>query len=653
MEPNYEQLASHSAPSSTDSSSGLVKEFVQSAGYSAIQQPIEAFGQVIDSAGMTNLAKVELIQAPQSAEFGSAKWHAQTLGGATGALVPLLIAARASKSILRTNTPYADLAKGFVNQRAAFGLSVKEAALTGFIADSVFRPSAENASLVGDRLVNGAIGGATFSAMTATSLGMVGLSKTGSLRGTLLGRGLANPIVSGAASGVPGGVVSAELDAIAHHGRDATLSELGESIYSTSLIGAGFGVKHQVVNSSSYIRATWAMADARTEAKRRTYQFLGDHDLRHPIQRVGDYFHTKEVAPRPELTTENNPVVRFEELLPKFERSIREKETSLELVEGREARNKVLHEMETTRKEFADNLLTIWHGTSERPGMASFTDAELATPGTSSARVAEIRQALSQSAKSSYMTQSDLSKALSELLPPNKRGEWGENHELLSEIALAKEKFFGYDERELTRRMGMPQDHYRMKRAHGTPVDWLPHETNSQLPGYFHGTVSHSLGPTLMERALLPSSELRLRGIKQRTGESANEQFPRRAVSVTTDFTEAWAYHRHSPMYLTSFPIVLGISPESASRLRPAGSVEPGELLASKLTMGDTMLSRLGLTSRQITHVFAPDNQVSAVERQLRNSRVSGVSVVGLGELAAPKWRPLPLKTEGEGLLDW
>jgi hypothetical protein len=158
--------------------------------------------------------------------------------------------------------------------------------------------------------------------------------------------------------------------------------------------------------------------------------------------------------------------------------------------------------------------------------------------------------------------------------------------------------------------------------------------------------MSRALPSLFSERTLFSARELRLRGIDQATGESANEDFGRQNVSITRDFTEAWAYHRHSPAFMPDYPIVLGISGAAAAHAWPAGMVEPGEILVKKLSLGESLWTRLGLKKPEITHIYVPDSEVPNVNNQLNARRISGVKVVGLSDLKAPQWNPEPTVEE-------
>ncbi|MBS1998898.1 MAG: hypothetical protein JSS86_21380, partial [Cyanobacteria bacterium SZAS LIN-2] len=287
-------------------------------------------------------------------------------------------------------------------------------------------------------------------------------------------------------------------------------------------------------------------------------------------------------------------------------------------------------------------LITLLHGTPEQPGIAQHSDAALATAEMPAERIAAMRKTLMSSAKVDGDS-SPLTAGLAELAGFKAEGRELRKYELnmVGSIFKAKGLHYGYSDEEVMKRMSMPGQLYQYRRAYGVPVDWTPFKATEQLPNFFHGTVSSSLPSIFTERALLPSAELRLRGIKQVAGESAQQEFPRRAISFTTDFNEAWVYHRHSPEDLVNFPVVLGISSRVAARAYPAGMLEPGELLVDKLRIGTSPLNRLGLRIPDVTHIYVPDPLIDLVNQTLARYRVRGVQVVGLNQLEKPQWTPL------------
>ncbi|MFA6556673.1 MAG: hypothetical protein WCT03_09610, partial [Candidatus Obscuribacterales bacterium] len=115
------------------------------------------------------------------------------------------------------------------------------------------------------------------------------------------------------------------------------------------------------------------------------------------------------------------------------------------------------------------------------------------------------------------------------------------------------------------------------------------------------------------------------------------------AISMTRNFSEAFAYHRHGHESLADFPVVFGISRDVVAGAKSwnAGMLEPGELLSNKLNIGVGLFEKLGLRKPDITHIFVPDVQVPAVNRALASNRIGGVRVVGFNDMDTPQWQPI------------
>lgn len=391
---------------------------------------------------------------------------------------------------------------------------------------------------------------------------------------------------------------------------------------------------------SAYYNASWKYQDGKTDARKNAYALLNKLDMRHPIQRFGNFIHGTDFsdrAVRPKLTSDNNPVVAFEAELPAFYKQIKAQEKLHEAAPDREASYAIQDRMAEIRTDFAYKLLHVWHGTAEAPGMKSYSDSELATSTISADRVAKIREALTQPARRNY--EDVMAQKLLELVPEKVRPDGRErNYSLLGEIEKAKEKFFGYDNGKITSMMSLPGFQHTAVRHYETPIGWMPHHATDLLPNLFHGTMSDSFPALFTEKAMLPAKELRLRGIDQTSGESAHEDMPRRAISITRSFGEAFVYHGHSPTLLTGYPAVFGISSDVIPHSWRAGMLEPGEILTGKLRLGSSVLTKLGIQGKAITHVYVPDNQVTDVTRQLSNHRINGVQVVGFSQLKEPVW---------------
>ena len=219
-----------------------LNEFGRALFYAGIQEPVQSVSQLLDHVPGVHLEdKVCFMDAPIPADFGSRTWHAQTIGSAVGKLAPFLLTAAGVKAL--SSKPAAGAA--LLSQRSSLGLSLKEAALTGFLADAVFRPTIGKEDWIYQRLHNGSTGAIMFTAMTAGSLGLSELAKGSAMKRAGLSGLLMNPAFAGAISGIPGGLLSAEMEALHSKGRLANAQELGQSAYSTALVGGSLGAINQ------------------------------------------------------------------------------------------------------------------------------------------------------------------------------------------------------------------------------------------------------------------------------------------------------------------------------------------------------------------------------------------------------------------------
>src|SRR5205823_9731248 len=139
----------------------------------------------------------------------------------------------------------------------------------------------------------------------------------------------------------------------------------------------------------------------------------------------------------------------------------------------------------------------------------------LATATVPAERVAQIRKALTLSARDQYPQPSPMTRALADIAQFELTGSGHDNYGIAGELGGAREKFFGYDESELGKRMAMPAPLHYMDHSWQTPLDWMPFEPNSRLPNLFHGSMSDGLPSIFTERTMFSAKELRLRGIEQ------------------------------------------------------------------------------------------------------------------------------------------
>lgn len=239
------------APESSQPSKGageILGDAVHAALYSAVQEPVSGVTQIVDAlAGTKFLPKVQFIDAPTQAKFGSLDWHAQTVGSAVGMLLPFMLVGKGVKGVLGETSLAGSSA--LLSQKAVFGMSMAEAGLTGFAYDSVLRPSNPQhtgLSFLLDRGIQGTTGAATFMTLTGGSLALSKFAGSAAIERSALVPLLKNPIASGIISGIPAGLVSAEASSLTTTGHFATGQELGRSVYSMSVIGGAFGAAHML-----------------------------------------------------------------------------------------------------------------------------------------------------------------------------------------------------------------------------------------------------------------------------------------------------------------------------------------------------------------------------------------------------------------------
>ena len=540
--------------------------------------------------------------------------------------------------------------------------SAAKMAITGGVYGTLLTPSSSDRNLLEGRLENGFVYASSLAVMGG---GAKSLEKNRFVGGdTLLAKTARNAIAGGL-----GGIPAAYSSVYFSEDRVAGIGEVAGYVGQNAAFGAAFGAADHGLGKvaklpavqEAYYKAKWDLDTKLTDARRTTYRTLDQVGMRHPLQRIGDLVHgtndtiTDDSSIRPKLTDENNPIARFERTLPQY---VRDMETNEDQYANRGQATtrgdggkkldgyELYQQREQIHASFAHELLKIWHGTSETPGLKNHTDMELATPNTPPEQVAEIRKVLSASARARVINRdSPFDDGMRKFIPgiDDLNAEYTS---MLQGLGGGRESFYKYDEQELANRMSMPRLHNYVDHAYNTPVDWSPIAAADPSPRYFHGTMSRALPSLFSERTLFSARELRLRGIDQATGESANEDFGRQNVSITRDFTEAWAYHRHSPAFMPDYPIVLGISGAAAAHAWPAGMVEPGEILVKKLSLGESLWTRLGLKKPEITHIYVPDSEVPNVNNQLNARRISGVKVVGLSDLKAPQWNPEPTVEE-------
>lgn len=226
-----------------DSSAPLLQEFWQSLKYTAIQQPYDGISQAVNHFG-GNIAKRNLVDAPDVAEVGSSQWIAQQAGSGVAKLGGVLL--------MHRGMSFAGAAIGARASTVALGESLATGRVTagslataGGLYEGLVTKSGEN--FWTDRLGNAGIGGSSMYIMAKTQMGLQGLNGVKTMASHLpeglsgtVGRQLMNG-TSGFLAGAAGGAFSAETSSLFKHGKLASSSELAEKTFSSAVMGGLFG----------------------------------------------------------------------------------------------------------------------------------------------------------------------------------------------------------------------------------------------------------------------------------------------------------------------------------------------------------------------------------------------------------------------------
>lgn len=230
--------------SADNSNSPLLQEFWQSLKYTAIQQPYDGIAQAVNHFG-GNIAKRNLVDAPDVADVGSSQWIAQQAGSGVAKLGGVLLLHRgmsfAGAAIGARTASTVALGESVATGR----ITVGSLATAGGIYEGLFTKSGEN--FFTDRLGNAAIGGTSMYIMGKAQLGMQGLNSVKNLAGQL-SEGLSGTVgrqamngATGFLAGAAGGAFSAETSSLLKHGKLASPSELAEKTFSSAVMGGVFG----------------------------------------------------------------------------------------------------------------------------------------------------------------------------------------------------------------------------------------------------------------------------------------------------------------------------------------------------------------------------------------------------------------------------
>jgi glycogen debranching enzyme len=254
----------------------IAKNAAQAMLHSAIQSPMEAVVQIGAAATGQKFEAPTLISAPKPAEFGTSEWCAQTVGSGIGMVAPFLaseaIVGKLGKGLsklggaeLAASIESTEMGAKLMPLARPIGHSVVSGAMYGL----VFTPSRDSDdNFLGDRFKHAAVGGITFGAQRAATLGITAATEhamTGSFelarqRATNLGSmariggveaTLNSPLLSTAgrigANALGGGIagtVNANAQSLIFDGRTATRDEMVQSAAAFVVTGGALDAAH-------------------------------------------------------------------------------------------------------------------------------------------------------------------------------------------------------------------------------------------------------------------------------------------------------------------------------------------------------------------------------------------------------------------------
>lgn len=212
----------------------LSLEFCRSAVHSGIQTPINGVVQLADKlTGSKMLPHVQFVDGCNHAEFLSRRWHAQQVGILFGTAVNLLLLQKCVGKV-------GDKFFGHIENTPAHQLqmavrSVEEAAVTGFVHNTLFKPVHKSEGEFWQAKLNaGLVGAGTWASLQASA---VGIKRLGRGQDNLMGAFLRSEMGSTMLSGVPGGIIQAELKSSLAGKGWADGKEIAECVYSQSILG--------------------------------------------------------------------------------------------------------------------------------------------------------------------------------------------------------------------------------------------------------------------------------------------------------------------------------------------------------------------------------------------------------------------------------
>jgi hypothetical protein len=255
-------------PETPETTAHTLTVFAQSLAYSAIGATARGAAQIVDHIVPTSLegavqSKLNNahINKPEDAKYGTQAWKAEQFGNAIGMILPMWLSRKtmvgeAERALVKTASTEAHFTAA-LNQASIADKALREGRLSakiGFIYGAVFTPSDDKSgsgNFVLDRAGQGVNSAVTFGAMGYSSSLTGGILKRAatSLESTALPSIFKSPLqtalhsslVHGAISGIPSGIIQAQLGAMENGKPLADVQDIKEKVISLSMVGGVMG----------------------------------------------------------------------------------------------------------------------------------------------------------------------------------------------------------------------------------------------------------------------------------------------------------------------------------------------------------------------------------------------------------------------------
>ncbi len=246
--PDYKNLLE------TPKQESVLEDFGRSLAHGA-QSPLVGVAQLIDRKADGPASKaVTFVDAPEKADFGSARWFAQQAGNTVGSISAILPLLAINKGVSGTMSRNYSLRAGLAmsenmtvltSEQAlkAGGLKTLEGVATGALFSAAFSPvdsKTKDDDFWAARAHNVGVGGLTFGAFNSVGLASRSISERTATSMPLLSSALKSDLGAGVSSGIVAGGLSTQFDSLLSGKGPASLAQTLEGSASFAFMGGGF-----------------------------------------------------------------------------------------------------------------------------------------------------------------------------------------------------------------------------------------------------------------------------------------------------------------------------------------------------------------------------------------------------------------------------